>query len=49
MLMDLKQPLAKGASVPVTLRFEDAKGETQHRWTQACRCGTAAPAHEHKH
>jgi copper(I)-binding protein len=26
MLMDLKQPLAKGATVPMTLRFEDAKG-----------------------
>jgi copper(I)-binding protein len=26
MMMDLKQPLAKGATVPMTLRFEDAKG-----------------------
>jgi periplasmic copper chaperone A len=26
MLMDLKQPLPKGATVPMTLRFEDAKG-----------------------
>ena len=26
MLMDLKQPMAKGATVPMTLRFEDAKG-----------------------
>ena len=26
MLMDLKQPLVDGASVPLTLRFEDAKG-----------------------
>jgi copper(I)-binding protein len=26
MLMDLKQPLAKGADVPVTLIFKDAKG-----------------------
>jgi periplasmic copper chaperone A len=26
MLTDLKQPLPKGSSVPVTLRFEDAKG-----------------------
>lgn len=26
MLMDLKQPLPKGASVPLTLRFQDAKG-----------------------
>lgn len=30
MLMDLKAPLAKGSSVPVTLVFQDAKGaETQ--------------------
>ena len=26
MLMDLKQPLPKGATVPMTLRFEDVKG-----------------------
>jgi copper(I)-binding protein len=26
MLMDLKQPLAKGSTVPVTLLFKDAKG-----------------------
>lgn len=26
MLMDLKAPLAQGASVPLTLRFKDAKG-----------------------
>jgi copper(I)-binding protein len=26
MLMDLKQPLPKGATVPLTLRFQDAKG-----------------------
>ncbi len=26
MLMDLKQPMPKGATVPMTLRFEDAKG-----------------------
>ncbi len=26
MLMDLKQPIPKGATVPLTLRFEDAKG-----------------------
>ena len=26
MLMDLKQPLSKGSMVPLTLRFEDAKG-----------------------
>ena len=26
MLMDLKQPFTKGTTVPLTLRFEDAKG-----------------------
>jgi periplasmic copper chaperone A len=26
MMMDLKRPLAKGSSVPLTLRFKDAKG-----------------------
>ncbi|MDM0016791.1 copper chaperone PCu(A)C [Variovorax saccharolyticus] len=26
MLMDLKQPIAKGGSIPMTLRFEDARG-----------------------
>jgi copper(I)-binding protein len=26
MLMDLKRPLAKDSTVPVTLRFKDAKG-----------------------
>ncbi len=26
MLMDLKQPIAKGSTIPLTLRFEDAKG-----------------------
>ncbi|RYY87527.1 MAG: copper chaperone PCu(A)C [Comamonadaceae bacterium] len=26
MLMNLKQPIAKGTTVPMTLRFEDAKG-----------------------
>ena len=48
MLMDLKQPLAKGASVPVTLRFEDAKGKTS-TLDLKLPVGTAAPAHDHKH
>ena len=26
MMMDLKQPLSKGSTVPLTLRFKDAKG-----------------------
>jgi hypothetical protein len=26
MLMDLKQPIVTGATVPITLKFEDAKG-----------------------
>ncbi|RZI97492.1 MAG: copper chaperone PCu(A)C [Variovorax sp.] len=31
MLMDLKQPMPKGATVPLTLRFEDAKGARSTR------------------
>lgn len=34
MLMDLKQPLPKGATVPMTLRFEDAKGQKSSRTVQ---------------
>jgi copper(I)-binding protein len=53
MLMDLKQPLAKGASVPVTLRFEDAKGQTSSLELKlpvgAPADGAAASAHNHKH
>lgn len=53
MLMDLKQPLAKGTSVPVTLRFEDAKGQSSTMDLKlpvgAPADGAAAPAHNHKH
>ncbi|KQP22730.1 copper chaperone PCu(A)C [Pseudorhodoferax sp. Leaf267] len=34
MLMDLKQPLPKGATVPLSLRFEDAKGVKSVREVQ---------------
>jgi copper(I)-binding protein len=34
MLMDLKQPLAKGSTVPLRLRFEDAKGLVSVREVQ---------------
>lgn len=34
MLMDLKQPLPKGATVPMTLNFEDAKGQKSSRTVQ---------------
>lgn len=56
MLMDLKQPLARGASVPLTLRFQDAKGvESQVQVTlpvaSAAPAAAHAPAHDgaHKH
>jgi len=53
MLMDLKQPLAKGASVPVTLRFEDAKGAASTLELKlpvgAPAADAAAPGHAHKH
>ncbi len=47
MLMDLKQPLAKGATVPLTLRFEDAKGAASTLAVQVpvgAPEGAAAPA-----
>jgi copper(I)-binding protein len=52
MMMDLKQALAKGATVPVTLKFEDAKGQkTSLELTLpvGAPAGTTAPAHQHKH
>lgn len=49
MLMDLKMPLKPGASVPVTLRFQDAKGAT-HQLQVAVPVTLAAPAAAgHKH
>jgi hypothetical protein len=51
MLMDLKQPLAKGSTVPLTLQFEDAKGQKSALEVQVpVLAGAAAPAGgEHKH
>ena len=50
MLMDLKQPLKAGDTVPVTLVVEgaDKKRETIEV-KAAVRAMAAAPAHEHKH
>ncbi len=58
MLMDLKAPLAKGASVPLTLVFQDAQGvqsqqqlqlpvATSAPGGQAGQGAHAAPAHAH--
>ena len=58
MLMDLKAPLAKGSSVPLTLVFQDAKGVQSQQQVQvpvaasapAGQAGqgmNAAPAHGH--
>jgi copper(I)-binding protein len=53
MLMDLKQPLAAGSSVPVTLVFKDSRGvesrvEAQLLVSQSAP-GAAAAADPHKH
>lgn len=52
MLMDLKEPLAAGRSIPLTLRFEDAAGARTERTLQAevrqaAPGGAHAPAHQH--
>ena len=51
MLMDLKQPLANGSSVPLTLQFEDAKGQKSTLDLKLpVRAAAAAPkeaAHKH--
>jgi copper(I)-binding protein len=51
MLMDLKQPLAKDSTVPLTLRFEDAKGQQSTLELKVpVLAGPAAPsggAHKH--
>ncbi len=59
MLMDLKAPLPKGASVPLTLVFQDAKGVQSQQQVQipvatqapgapqAAHGAPAAPAHQH--
>nr|WP_242631154.1 copper chaperone PCu(A)C [Variovorax paradoxus] len=54
MMMDLKQPLTKGSTVPVTLRFEDAKGQKTSLDLKLPvgapeGADAAAPAHQHKH
>lgn len=54
MMMDLKGPLAKGASVPMTLKFEDAKGvKTALDVTLPVGApegaDAAGAAHQHKH
>jgi len=53
MLMDLKQPIAKDTTVPLTLQFEDAKGvkstlavDAPVRTTAPAGAATA-PAHKH--
>lgn len=53
MLMDLKAPLAKDSTIPVTLLFKDAKG-VESKLELKLPVGTAAPgaaagAAEHKH
>ena len=53
MLMDLKAPLAKDSTIPVTLLFKDAKG-VESKLELKLPVGTAAPgaaagAVEHKH
>jgi copper(I)-binding protein len=52
MLMDLKQPIAKGGSIPLTLRFEDAKGvksSLQVDVPVGTPPGSAAESHGHMH
>ncbi|VTU13305.1 hypothetical protein SRS16CHR_00523 [Variovorax sp. SRS16] len=52
MLMDLKQPLVKGTTVPMTLRFEDAKGASSSLEVQlpvGTGADAGASAHDHMH
>lgn len=53
MLMDLKQPLAKGSMIPVTLLLRDARGADSRVETQLLVSpvapGGAAATHGHKH
>jgi periplasmic copper chaperone A len=51
MMMDLKKPLLKGSSVPLTLRFKDAKG-TESKIELVLPVNAAAPSADaatHKH
>ena len=54
MLLDLKTALPKNATVPLTLRFKDAKGveskvELNVPVATAAPSGAAMPANQHKH
>ena len=52
MLIDLKQPLRAGQSVPLTLEFEKAgvlQVQVPIRKREAMQPSTAPPAHEHEH
>ncbi|MFT4240668.1 MAG: copper chaperone PCu(A)C [Acidovorax sp.] len=53
MLLDLKAPLQKGGTVPITLVFQDAQGaESRLNLTvpvATAAPGAAAPAHDHGH
>ena len=53
MLMDLKQPIAKDTTVPLTLQFQDAQGAKSTLSLNApvrmAAPAGAAPAHMHKH
>ena len=53
MLMDLKQPIAKDTTVPLTLQFQDAQGAKStlslNAPVRASAPAGAAPAHMHKH
>lgn len=49
MLMDLKQPLAEGTTVPITLTVQDKDGRTSTLEVKAPVKGLTAPAQQHKH
>jgi periplasmic copper chaperone A len=46
MMMDLKQPLPKGSSVPLTLHFKDAKG-TESKIELVVPVNASAATHQH--
>lgn len=49
MLMDLKQPFAKGSTVPMTLRFRDAKGAESSLELKVAVEAAAPAGAAHKH
>lgn len=49
MLMDLKQPMTNGSTVPLTLRFEDAKGAKSSLELSVPVRSAAAASQGHKH